>query len=1109
MNKKLEMKITGYRRSLCRTWIFATLLLGISSCMQDEFDLSGGGREDEGRLRLTFLMDDMGEDVLTRATEKDTQNERKIRNMDILCFDSGTGKLRDIETVALSQDLIGNGAREFTVYSSVNAETNDRLVFVCNHAGRKTAGGLTVGTSVSTDIYAGYNHSGWLSAENKNKAGDFNRTDTVGYNMPMYGDAVVTADRRIANISLRRSVAKVQVELAADGNFSDATGLFGNDRPMSFRVVNVPTVHDMRVGNPPAGLNTLTDIDYYHSNHQSALGNYFRISGNNAQWGNPTATQCFRNHAAYLPQGNYSVSVYDATKSPKVKTLPSTKWDKNRLCLLLELGMPNGRDNRYYRIDLSKDGQFIDLLPNHSYRIIITKVLAEGYQSYQEALEHPGSNLNYEIIVDKPEAMISNGNGSYAINLSNDGKIFYRLKGTHELAKVCYTRNADINETMRTNSISLYPANLSGVSLVFSSGGARIEEQVKTISLKFDDNQEKSGFVCLALGNLRDTISFHRYGIAAAGEQRYNVGGQVENITWEMVETVTDGYNSDEYYDKRMVNHAKLRLEGTTLVIPELARRARSLGVMRGGISRTVNGKTHKAELTVVDIDHVGVSAEDVITFPDGFGQDVIVYFPHHDNTGMDNVANTWTDHYDCTKWNKRRNTDLVLPLFDFTLKRGKTVKIKAGNTGARNSLSIYHTSQPPTGWQANLNNWPEVTLRNEARVKLDLYFTVNDMDLQNVIEIKDEETGASYVLRFGRKNVISSQKEEILDIQAPGKFLYRAVDVGKNHISSIKGLRYGTGKVFSSMNPFVDLNATINKTPLDLGFRSERFVCRNTKGIKELHYLSQMGLGITSKGIIKIARITADNWANNQVSDNNRECWSYYIPAGNDTQRNWGVAEVGGELRFIIGKTEALEVPNNTPIGTHWSNFNNNSPHSFNYDKSGWREKFPSMDIGKAYTNFVYTGKTDYDVCQKVYPHGCWRKPTKAELQSWATPVTVNGQTYTSEFPIIKSFSEGIVLNIGGKTIMIDAPYIISSNGTLGGRQTPGYNHPMIKGIKIGDYYYIYKNPGNAVPGEESHSTYPLIWRGNKDANSAPAEDLTVSPHNYRDACAVLCIRE
>ena len=106
------------------------------------------------------------------------------------------------------------------------------------------------------------------------------------------------------------------------------------------------------------------------------------------------------------------------------------KFSQDRSMLLLTVQNPDGSNKEYYRLDFwdKETGKYLDIVRNHAYRFNIAKLKSKGYTSAQEAIQNPGSNIEYTITVSEKWAQKFNSNGQYLVNM--DRKEIKLLHGT-------------------------------------------------------------------------------------------------------------------------------------------------------------------------------------------------------------------------------------------------------------------------------------------------------------------------------------------------------------------------------------------------------------------------------------------------------------------------------------------------------------------------------------------------------------------------------------------------------------------------------------------------------------------------------------------------------
>ena len=119
---------------------------------------------------------------------------------------------------------------------------------------------------------------------------------------------------------------------------------------------------------------------------------------------------------SYYPL-EYKHSVYALGNEVDEKT-----FSKDRSMLLLTVQNPDGSNKEYYRLDFwdKETGKYLDIVRNHAYRFNITKLKSKGYTSAQEAIQNPGSNIEYTITVSDKWTQGFNSNGQYLVKMDRE-----------------------------------------------------------------------------------------------------------------------------------------------------------------------------------------------------------------------------------------------------------------------------------------------------------------------------------------------------------------------------------------------------------------------------------------------------------------------------------------------------------------------------------------------------------------------------------------------------------------------------------------------------------------------------------------------------------------
>lgn len=371
-----------------RLFIITAMVLGtvaFGGCAKD--DLSGPDVLQDGRRKISLQFTE-AEEVETYSTA--STNERTISDVFVVVFDGASGKYKDMEKI-YDEYIFGNGTQTPTINTIADIAENDNIVVLINtNAPRNPR--FTKNHTVD-DINTVVPSTQWKFGQSG---------DNSGKGMPMSGE-VVWSNATPPVCRMYRSVAKIQVALAADLASKDATGKFtAATDAVQWAICNAPKKGDIYSLNGAMSVPEVTDADFVNEN---AAGEYpHRVT---AMIG-VIASQS----NGYLPEYNSSVKA-------KTATVGDSEFAADRTCVLLKVagaGVSGGAG--YYRLDLvegNKAGEtkkYLDIRRNYHYTIHVTRVSSKGYDTPEEALAAPSSNVEYEI-TDNASNII--GNGQYAV----------------------------------------------------------------------------------------------------------------------------------------------------------------------------------------------------------------------------------------------------------------------------------------------------------------------------------------------------------------------------------------------------------------------------------------------------------------------------------------------------------------------------------------------------------------------------------------------------------------------------------------------------------------------------------------------------------------------
>ncbi|WP_294546154.1 hypothetical protein [uncultured Bacteroides sp.] len=287
--------------------------------------------------------------------------------------------------------LFGNGTASPTVTLKKYIPSNgERIYVVCNLTDRSSASGegdFLINKTVSEEQLRNYTGKGLMKG--------FSSVQSEGRTIPMYGWMEWNENATTNICLLTRCLAKVTVDAGAD--------LFsGKQVYWEWRNLNYSDF-------------TL-DSEYKGGIYQGNINE----SGISEKHDLLSATTPFDETkglvANYYPL-EYGHSIYALGNKIDKKT-----FSKDRAMLLLVVQNPDGLNKEYYRLDfLDKEtGQYLDIMRNHSYRFTIAKLKNKGYDTALEAIQNPGSNIEYTVTVSDNWSRGYASNGQYLVKTDRE-----------------------------------------------------------------------------------------------------------------------------------------------------------------------------------------------------------------------------------------------------------------------------------------------------------------------------------------------------------------------------------------------------------------------------------------------------------------------------------------------------------------------------------------------------------------------------------------------------------------------------------------------------------------------------------------------------------------
>ena len=301
---------------------------------------------------------------------------------------------------------------------------------------------------------------------------------------------------------MTRAVAKIQIQMGTTTGVSDATGNFTADN-VFYQIYHIPQAGYIIPTTPISGIPALSR-DFIREE-------YLLLQNKNV-------TEAKSN--AYLPE--YPFSKTTCTGGPDInKSIFHVDRQFILLCKENRDEFDYIIDTTYYRMDFydAKIDTFIDTKRNHHYLFTINRIRSEGYKTRTEAMQNPGSNIEYTVFInDDAKDIISNG--QYAIVATLDRTTIGAQDGVdYPVGSVRYYLPAGVSapatneiKLVVTSSTSNPSAPLDPTALTLSSPSpAEMTSSNQTVSIFVKSGiVGAEGVLTFRLGNItyQKNISF-------------------------------------------------------------------------------------------------------------------------------------------------------------------------------------------------------------------------------------------------------------------------------------------------------------------------------------------------------------------------------------------------------------------------------------------------------------------------------------------------------------------------------------------------------------------------------------------------------------------------
>ena len=288
--------------------------------------------------------------------------------------------------------LFGNGTASPTVTLKKYIPSNgERIYVVCNLTDRSSASGegdFLINKTVSEEQLRNYTGKGLMKG--------FSSVQSEGRTIPMYGWMEWNENATTNICLLTRCLAKITVDADVQSLFPDKV-IYWEWKNLNYSDFTL-------------------DSEYKGGIYQGNINE----SGISEKHDLLSATTPFDETKGLVT--NYYPLEYEHSVYALGNKIDKKTFSKDRAMLLLAVQNPDGSNKEYYRLDfLDKEtGQYLDIIRNHSYRFTIAELKNKGYDTELEAIQNPGSNIEYTVTVSDNWSRGYASNGQYLVKTDRE-----------------------------------------------------------------------------------------------------------------------------------------------------------------------------------------------------------------------------------------------------------------------------------------------------------------------------------------------------------------------------------------------------------------------------------------------------------------------------------------------------------------------------------------------------------------------------------------------------------------------------------------------------------------------------------------------------------------
>jgi len=388
------------------------LLCFASSCVKEDMSNNSESPKDGDLYELHLNISNSSADVVTRNVTA-SDEELAIRRGIIIIFDGKTGAYIDSEMLELGNIFYGD------------KPSSDPGAVISNHPIIKTPLLSDLKTETHTVvIILNYQSIAFpledMFYKDLDKRFALRGRLELKNAIPMYGEAEDWDTKKLIPLTIERSVAKLMVQLKSKGTDpATAVADVGGTHGKNFTIASVK--YDVFNNAISGNIRNTTSTEISYSPDNVPPIESISVDNLNSAKGVALDGQNKGPWVSYLYEYPHATTIIGVNKNDEAK-IDIDVTSPKRLAVILKVDT-GGEGFRYYRLDLAKVNdsgavEYMDILHNVQYRIVIKSVNDAGHATPEVAFASHPANITYEILDDTGNTTISNG--QYAISVGDE-----------------------------------------------------------------------------------------------------------------------------------------------------------------------------------------------------------------------------------------------------------------------------------------------------------------------------------------------------------------------------------------------------------------------------------------------------------------------------------------------------------------------------------------------------------------------------------------------------------------------------------------------------------------------------------------------------------------